>query len=103
MGTFRESRTAKNLLISYAFESQATTRYTFFANQARQDGYIQIAANLFWDDWDSLTFDQLAEKADTNLLTLEILDVNGSVIRTYTNREDKDFNRYPGGPPPPDR
>lgn len=44
MGTFRESQTAKNLLISYAFESQATTRYTFFANQARKDGYIQIAS-----------------------------------------------------------
>lgn len=44
MGTFRESRTAKNLLISYAFESQATTRYTFFANKASQEGYIQITA-----------------------------------------------------------
>ena len=44
MGPFRESRTAKNLLISYAFESQATTRYTFFANQATQDEYIQIAS-----------------------------------------------------------
>ncbi|MBI9077966.1 MAG: rubrerythrin family protein [Desulfatibacillum sp.] len=43
MGKFRESRTAKNLLISYAFESQATTRYTFFANKAKEDGYIQIA------------------------------------------------------------
>ncbi|MFO7714465.1 rubrerythrin [Desulfosarcina sp.] len=43
MGTFRESRTAKNLLISYAFESQATTRYTFFASQAGRDGFIQIA------------------------------------------------------------
>jgi rubrerythrin len=44
MGIFKESRTAKNLLISYAFESQATTRYTFFAKQAAKDGYIQIAA-----------------------------------------------------------
>ena len=44
MGPFRESNTAKNLLISYAFESQATTRYTFFANQATQDGFIQIAS-----------------------------------------------------------
>lgn len=43
MGAFRDSRTAKNLLISYAFESQATTRYTFFANQAKKDGYIQVA------------------------------------------------------------
>jgi rubrerythrin len=44
MSTFRESRTAKNLLVSYAFESQATTRYTFFANRANQDGYVQIAS-----------------------------------------------------------
>jgi rubrerythrin len=44
MGKFRESQTAKNLLISYAFESQATTRYGFFANQAGQDGYMQIAS-----------------------------------------------------------
>ncbi|MDY6932755.1 MAG: rubrerythrin family protein [Spirochaetota bacterium] len=44
MGRFRESQTAKNLLISYAFESQATTRYIFFANKAIEDGYIQIAS-----------------------------------------------------------
>jgi rubrerythrin len=44
MGTFRGSQTAKNLLVSYAFESQATTRYTFFANQADKDGFKQIAA-----------------------------------------------------------
>jgi len=43
MGKFRESRTAKNLLISYAFESQATTRYIFFSNKANEDGYIQIS------------------------------------------------------------
>jgi rubrerythrin len=46
MVAFRDSRTAKNLLISYAFESQATTRYTFFGNQARKDGFVQVA-NLF--------------------------------------------------------
>lgn len=44
MGTFRESQTAKNLLVSYAFESQATTRYTFFADQAAKDGFVQIAS-----------------------------------------------------------
>ena len=46
MGKFRESQTAKNLLISYAFESQATTRYIFFANKAKEDGFIQIS-NIF--------------------------------------------------------
>ncbi len=43
MGTFRESRTAKNLLISFSAEAQARTRYNFFAERAQDDGYIQIA------------------------------------------------------------
>ena len=40
---FRESRTAKNLHISFAAETQARTRYDFFANKAREEGFIQIA------------------------------------------------------------
>ena len=44
MGKFKESRTARNLLISYAFESQANTRYRFFSDKAKNDEYIQIAA-----------------------------------------------------------
>jgi rubrerythrin len=43
MGKFKESKTAKNLLISFAFESQANNRYLFFADQAKEDGYIHIA------------------------------------------------------------
>ena len=44
MGTFRESRTARNLLLSFAGESQARNRYTYFARRAREEGFIQIAA-----------------------------------------------------------
>ncbi|MFZ5573138.1 MAG: rubrerythrin [Thermodesulfobacteriota bacterium] len=43
MGKFKESRTAHNLLTSFAFESQANMRYRFFAGQAETDGYMQIA------------------------------------------------------------
>ena len=43
MGKFRESQTAKNLLTAFAGESQARNRYTYFARQAREDGFIQIA------------------------------------------------------------
>mgnify|MGYP003960985399 CR=1 FL=1 len=43
MGKFRESRTAKNLLTSFAFESQANNRYLFFDDKAKKDGYIQTA------------------------------------------------------------
>lgn len=40
---FRESRTAKNLMLSFAGESQARNRYTYFSRQAADDGYIQIS------------------------------------------------------------
>ena len=43
MVKFRESQTAKNLHISFSAETQARTRYDFFANKAREDGFIQIA------------------------------------------------------------
>jgi rubrerythrin len=44
MGKFKDSRTAKNLLTSFAFESQASARYHFFADKAHKDDLIQIAA-----------------------------------------------------------
>ena len=43
MGKFKGSQTERNLLTAFAGESQARNRYTYFAEQARQDGYIQIA------------------------------------------------------------
>ncbi|MCP3899287.1 MAG: rubrerythrin family protein [Desulfobacteraceae bacterium] len=43
MMKFRESKTAKNLHTSFAAETQARTRYDFFANKAEEDGFIQIA------------------------------------------------------------
>ncbi|MBA3010551.1 MAG: rubrerythrin family protein [Proteobacteria bacterium] len=43
MGKFRESQTAINLHTSFAAEAQARTRYNFFANKAREEGFIQIA------------------------------------------------------------
>ncbi|MEE4240460.1 MAG: rubrerythrin family protein [Desulfopila sp.] len=43
MSVFKESRTAKNILISFSAETQARTRYDFFAHRAEEEGYIQIA------------------------------------------------------------
>jgi rubrerythrin len=40
---FKGSQTEKNLLASFAGESQARTRYTYFASAARKEGFIQIA------------------------------------------------------------
>jgi rubrerythrin len=38
------SQTEKNLLASFAGESQARNRYTFFASQAKKEGYEQISS-----------------------------------------------------------
>ena len=38
------SQTEKNLLVAFAGESQARNRYTYFASQARKEGYMQISA-----------------------------------------------------------
>jgi rubrerythrin len=38
------TKTEKNLLTGFAGESQARNRYTYFAGQARKDGFEQIAA-----------------------------------------------------------
>ena len=38
------SRTEKNLLATFAGESQARTRYTFFATVAKKEGYEQISS-----------------------------------------------------------
>jgi len=40
----KDSRTQKNLMTAFAGESQARNRYTYFASQARKDGYAQISA-----------------------------------------------------------
>ncbi len=39
---FKGSRTEANLLAAFAGESQARNKYTFYAAQARKDGYQQI-------------------------------------------------------------
>lgn len=44
MKTIKGSRTEKNLLKSFAGESQARTRYDYFASQARKEGLEQIWA-----------------------------------------------------------
>ena len=40
------SQTEANLLKSFAGESQARNRYTYFSSQARKEGYVQVA-NIF--------------------------------------------------------
>ena len=42
--SIKGTQTEKNLLTSFAGESQARMRYTYFASAAKKEGYEQIAA-----------------------------------------------------------
>ena len=44
MESIKGTQTEKNLLKAFAGESQAKNRYTFFAKQAKKEGYEQVAA-----------------------------------------------------------
>ena len=43
MAALKGTQTEKNLLASFAGESQARMRYTYFASKARKEGYVQIS------------------------------------------------------------
>ncbi len=44
----------------------------------------------------------LKEKADTNKVSLVIMDLSGKTIRSYSNKKDESFKPYFGGPPAPE-
>ena len=44
MSKLKGTRTEVNLLKSFAGESQARNRYTYFASQAKKDGFMQISS-----------------------------------------------------------
>jgi rubrerythrin len=43
MGKLQGTQTERNILTAFAGESQARNRYTYFADQAKKEGYVQIA------------------------------------------------------------
>ncbi len=43
MAELKGSQTEQNLLKSFAGESQARNRYTYFASKAKKEGYVQIS------------------------------------------------------------
>ena len=63
MGNLAGTQTEKNLLGAFAGESQARNRYTYFASQAKKEGYVQIS-DIFTEtakcknDWNACLFIQ---------------------------------------------
>lgn len=78
MKSLKNTKTAENLLKSFAGECQARTRYTFYASTAKKEGYIQIS-NLFTE-----TADNEKEHAKrfykflVESLNGEMIDINAS-------------------------
>ena len=70
--SIKGTQTEKNLLTSFAGESQARMRYTYFASTAKKEGYEQIAA-IFTE-----TADQEKEHAKRMFKWLEGGMVHGS-------------------------
>ncbi len=46
MARLKDTRTEKNLLTAFAGESQARNRYSYYASQAKKEGFVQIS-NIF--------------------------------------------------------
>ena len=44
MKELKGTRTEQNLMEAFAGECQARTKYTYYASQAKKDGYVQIAS-----------------------------------------------------------
>ena len=75
MSKYAGTKTEANLMEAFAGESQARNKYSYYASQAKKDGYVQIAA-LFEEtagnekEHAKLWFKELGELGDTaeNLL-----------------------------------
>ena len=65
MTRLKGTKTEKNILTAFCGESQARNRYTFFASQAKKDGFVQIS-KIF-----SETADQEKEHAERLFKLLE--------------------------------
>ena len=50
--SLKGTQTEKNLMAAFAGESQARNKYTYFASQAKKEGYEQIAS-LFLETADN--------------------------------------------------
>ena len=77
MGSIKGSETEKNLLKSFAGESQARNRYTYFASVAKKEGYEQISG-IFLE-----TADNEKEHAQIFFNYLEEIGKSVEITATY--------------------
>ncbi len=78
MAELKGSRTEANLMAAFAGESQARNKYTYYASQAKKDGYVQI----------SKIFEETAKNEMEHAKIWFKLLHGGSVPKTPDNLED---------------
>ena len=82
------SKTEANLMAAFAGESQARNKYTYYASQARKDGYVQIA-NIFEET--------AANEKEHAKMWFKLLH-GGSIPGTAENLEDAATAKIMSGP-----
>ncbi len=75
---FKGSKTEKNLQTAFAGESQARNKYTYYASQAKKDGFVQI----------SKIFEETANNEKEHAKLWFKLLHGGKIADTMTNLED---------------
>lgn len=98
VSALQQSRGTLGAAVVKIFQPKATVRYP----SVTIPDWMGSIPGLGMNPMDGVVLDYyLKEKADTNLLTLEIFDASGKLLRRYSNKKDEKFKPFAGGPPPP--
>ncbi|GBF22679.1 hypothetical protein tpqmel_0083 [Candidatus Gastranaerophilus sp. (ex Termes propinquus)] len=57
MAELKGTKTEKNLETAFAGESQARNKYTYYASQAKKEGYVQMMEPVVWGEYLYESFD----------------------------------------------
>jgi photosystem II stability/assembly factor-like uncharacterized protein len=97
LGAMQQAKGVVGTAVAQLFKPQASRRFSGGSAYLSGDAPAGIGMNPA----EGVIFDYyLKEKADTNLLRIEVLDAAGKVIRKLSNKKDESFKPYPGGPSP---
>jgi rubrerythrin len=93
MKSLKGTRTEHNLLASFAGESQARNRYTYFASQARKEGFEQIS----WIFLDTADNEKEHGKRFFNFLEGGMVEITSSYPAGVTGTTIENLREAAGG------
>ena len=98
MKSIKGTRTEKNLLASFAGESQARNRYNFFASKARKEGFEQIAAifdeTAAQEKEHAKKFFTFLEGGDVEIVAMYPAGVVGTTLENLTEAANGERHEY---------